>query len=196
MDAANRVVWTVVGAVLLLGGSAVAAAGLGALPRLDRDTALLPAAVVTRWRGWEPWVWWVVLGGGLLVAALGVVLARAELRRGGGPALDDLVDADLTTEPVAGPAAGRTRVRSGALVHGLTGDLGRHPRVRRVAVTLTGEAADLRVWARLDVKAGGELDGLYRHVAGGLRRFITTSGLRPGDVQVLVQIRDTGERVR
>jgi hypothetical protein len=252
------VVWTVVGALLLVGGAIVAAAGLGAVPRVDRGTTLLAPALLARWRGWQPWSWWAVILIGLLVATFGMVWARAQLRRRGGPALSDLADADLAGTDLAGtdlagadlagadlpalpssdhptptavdsarslpltvsrtladrdgpvPAGrevgvtvseagrlpGRTRVRSGALVRGLVGDLSRHARIRRAAVELTGDATEPRVWARLDVKDSADMGALHEYVAASLKRFTATTGLRLAAVQVVVQIREGGERVR
>ncbi len=202
MDRGNRVLGTVIAVLLLLVGLAGTLAGLGRIPRLARSTALLPSGVRTWWHGWGGWPWVVLAVVGLLLVLLGLLLLRAELRTRMVRPMPDL----LWTDPVVGdPGArhradlmlpGHTRVRSGAMLHGIERDLARHPKVRQVSVGLGGDEAEPLVRARLGVAAGADLAKLQVYLAESLARFTRTTGLRPTDVQVEVTLSDReGARV-
>ncbi|BCJ37489.1 hypothetical protein Athai_49920 [Actinocatenispora thailandica] len=234
MDRGNRVLFAIVGAVLLVGGLAVGVAGLGLVPAVDSSTRLLPAAVRDRWHDWGTTAWIVTALAGVLLAALGVLLVRAQLVSGRGRPMPDL----LLTDPVVGadapddvgrgadapdgvgrgadapggpgpgeeavapgagagadgsgngraPGPGRTRVRAVALVHGIERDLARHPKVRRVSVALGGDAAEPRVYARLELRADADVPHVQAYLSESLARFTRTTGLAPTDVDVVLQL--------
>jgi hypothetical protein len=241
MDRGNRILLAIVGAVLLLAGLAVGLAGFGLIPAVDPATRLLPDQVRDRWHDWGTVAWIVAAAVGVLLAVLGVLLARAQFVSGRGRPMPDLLltdpalapgrpaaprdaaagrsgaprngtggesgaprdavggdgvgrDAEAGPEP-AGP--GRTRVRAAALVHGIERDLARHPKVRRVSVLLAGDAADPRVYARLELRAGADVPHVQAYLSESLARFTETTGLAPTDVDVVVQLTDRDQlRVR
>lgn len=236
MDRGNRILFVILGAVLLLAGLAVGLAGFGLIPAVDPATRLLPDQVRDRWHDWGTLAWIVAAAVGVLLAALGVLLARAQFVSGRGRPMPDLLltdpaltgghaapprsaaagsdsagspDSAGSADSVAGagsagdaepgPAAGpgRTRVRAAALVHGIERDLARHPKVRRVSVLLAGDAADPRVYARLELRAGADVPHVQAYVSESLARFTETTGLAPTDVDVVVQLTDRDQlRVR
>ncbi len=202
MDRANRALGTIIAVLLLLIGVAGTLASLGRIPRVARGTALLPVGVRTRWHSWGVWPWVVLAAVGVLLVVLGLLLLRAELRTRMVRPMPDL----LWTDPTVGdPAArhradpvlpGHTRVRSGAMLHGIERDLARHPKVRQVSVGLGGDEARPLLRARIGVAAGADLAKLQVYLAESLTRFTTTTGLRPVDVQVEVTLSDReGARV-
>lgn len=194
MTRANRVLLTVVAVVLLAGGAAVALAGFGRLPSVPPDSPLLSRRLTDQWSGWGIAAWLVLAAVGLVIALLGVLLIRAELRvRAMRPISDLLITGPEVggdgTEQGGGPA-GRTRVRGVAMMRGIEQDLARHPKVHRASVELGGDLADPRVHARLDVTAGTEVRRLQSYLAESLARFTGTTGLSPAEVEVEVMLTD------
>jgi hypothetical protein len=105
MDRGNRILFTIVGAVLLVAGLAVGFAGLGLIPPIDSSTRLLPDSVRDRWHDWGVGAWIVAAAVGVLLAALGVLLVRNQFVTGRGRSMPDL----LFTDPaLTHPAGGRT----------------------------------------------------------------------------------------
>ncbi|GAA4207643.1 hypothetical protein [Actinocatenispora rupis] len=187
MDRLNRALFTVLAVLLVAAGVAGTLASLGRLPRVDPATHLLPHALRDRWHDWGPAAWLVLAGAGLVVAVLGFLLVRGQLVPRLGRPMPDLV---LTDPERADTPPGRTRVRSTALVHGFERDLARHPKVRRVSVGLGGDAADPLVHARLELFSGADVTHLQSYVAESLSRFVTTTGLDPADVRVVLALTD------
>ncbi|MEV0843182.1 hypothetical protein AB0I55_27025 [Actinocatenispora sera] len=114
MDRGNRILFTIVGAVLLIAGLAVGFAGFGLIPPVDSSTRLLPDSVRGRWHDWGVGAWIVAAAVGVLLAVLGVLLVRGQFRSGRGRPMPDLLltDPALTSpsrgvrpaNPVAAPA--------------------------------------------------------------------------------------------
>jgi hypothetical protein len=176
----NRLLWTIVGLVLLLGGLAVAAVSLGWFGR-DPNTVLMPAWLEQRWRSWDGWAFGVAIAVALIVALLGFLLLRTELRRRGGATLSD----PLLPPPTEGPP-GRTRISTSALGQALSQDLQTHPAVRRAGVHLTGKARRPELTMRLTVTPEADIGAVRGHVDAALSRFEVTSGWRPDVAEVTV----------
>jgi hypothetical protein len=183
----NRLLWTIVGVVLLAGGLAVAAASLGWLP-VDRSTPLAPTSFVDRWRGWGAWAYALAIAATVLVAVFGFVLLRAELRGRGGLAM---ADRRFAANPDGPP--GHTLVASSALAGALARDLRSHPAVRRAGVHLTAHGQP-KVHVRLTVTPEADIGALHGHVDAALDRFEATIGLRPELAEVTVGIPGAGPR--
>jgi hypothetical protein len=187
----NRLLWTIVGLLLLLIGLAATAVSLGWFGR-DPDTVLMPAWLEQRWRSWGGWAFGVAIAVALIVALLGVLLLRAELRRRGGASLSDPVLA-----PAPGAARGHTRISAAALGQALSEDLQTHPAVRRAGVHLTGKARRPEVTMRLTVTPEADIGAVRGHVDAALSRFEATSGWRPDVAEVTVTMPNRSpQRVR
>jgi hypothetical protein len=171
MKIVNRVLWALVGLVLLAAGVVGTLISLGRFPWVRSTSVLLGPGAADRWRSAGNWAFVVTIAVGLVIALLGVLLLRAQLRRRYRTTLPDLVSLD--SDP------GRTRVDATTLDHALTLDLESHPRVRRVAAHLVGEAQDPAVTLRLVVAPDANVSDLRNHVDRALDRFGHTAGLRP-----------------
>lgn len=185
MTGFNRALLIVLAVLLVVVGAAGVLASLGRLPRLDPATSLLPLVVRSRWHGWGSAAWLVLAAAGLVVAVLGFLLIRAELLPRAGQPMADLRLTAPAPEP-GGGTAGRTRVRTTVLVHGMQRDLTRHPQVRRASVHLGGDRADPRLHARLELTDQCDVGRVQTYLAEALTRFSTTAGLAPTAVQVLL----------
>jgi hypothetical protein len=183
----NRLLWTTVGLVLLLGGIALAGASRGWFTA-DPNTTLVPQTVQHRWSGWGWWAFGVAFAAALIVAILGLLMLRAQLRRRGGAQLPD---------PVLERPAGRLQVSMSALSQALSQDLQTHPQVRRAGVNLTGRIRRPEVYLRLTVTPMADIGDVRSHVDAALTRFETTSGWRPEVREVTVGlVGATPQRVR
>jgi hypothetical protein len=198
VNAGNRVLWIAIGALLTAVGVLGALASLGQLSWLGRDRTMLGPEVARRWHTWHPWAVAAVIVAGLLIAVLGFLLLRAQLRGRGGAPMPDLVTRSQPPEPVpeeqvrAGRAfaPGRTRISSSALQQSLLGDLRANRQVRRAAVRLVGDSEHPEALVRLSVAADADVTGLRSHVDSVLGRFATTSGVRPRVRDVVVTMAD------
>lgn len=190
MNTGNRVLWLTIGAVL------TAAGVFGVLLSEDwlfsgtsRRTVLGPE-VARHWHEWHGYAVAVFIAGGLLLALLGFLLLRAQLRGRGGAPMADVVlfnhaprsappdwDADAALREPFVP--GRIRISHGALEEALTRDLRDHPEVRRAAVRLVGDRRHPEALVRLSVTADADVGRLRSHVDSALDRFAATSGVRP-----------------
>ncbi len=119
----------------------------------------------------------------LIVALLGFLLLRTELRRRGGASLSDPV----LPPPPDGPP-GRTRISTAALGHALSQDVQTHPAVRRAGVHLTGKGRRPAVTMRLMVTPEADVGAVRGHVDAALARFEATSGWRPDVAEVTVAV--------
>lgn len=180
MDRSNRVLWTIIGLVLLAAGLLTAAASLGWLPGAQTGSPLVWGDVIELWQDWEPWVWVAVIVLGLILAWLGWLLIRAQLRVDDGPAMRDL-------EIDAPDGRGHTVVGRSTLSSATKRDLERIPGVHGAAVRLLGERDEPEVRARLEVRQDASLSAVAADVHEVLGRFTTTSGLGAEDVDVTVQ---------
>jgi hypothetical protein len=199
VNTGNRVLWTAIGAVLTAAGVLGVLLNRGTL--LDRDRTLLGPEAVRRWHSWGGWAVAVVIVGGLLVAVLGFLLLRAQLRGRGGAPMADLVmprrhpapapeerdDDVLSAYP---ETFGRTRVSTSALRHSLTRDLQTNREVRGATVKLFGGHDHPEALVRLKVSADADVTRLRSHVDSALDRFAATSGVRPTVHDVVVKMAD------
>src|SRR5690606_18417281 len=80
-NTANRVIWTIVGVILLALGVLGVLASLDRLPGFDASTPLLSDEVTSTWRSWGAWAPIVSIVVGLLLIGLGILLFRAQIRR-------------------------------------------------------------------------------------------------------------------
>jgi hypothetical protein len=201
VNTGNRVLWVVIGAILTAAGVIGTLASLGKLSWLGRDRTLLGAEAARRWHTWHPWAVAVVIVVGLVVALLGFLLLRAQLRGRGGAPMPDLVS--RRQRPVPAPeeredqvlsevssAPGRTRVSSGGLQQSLVRDLRTNREVRRVAVRLVGDPEHPEALVRLSVTPDADVTALRSHVDSALDRFAATSGVRPRVRDVVVRMAD------
>ena len=185
MTTANRVLWSLVGVLLLAAGTLLALASLGLLG-VDRTDLLVIADVGERWRAAGVWAPATTIVVGLAVAVAGGLLVRAEVRHRGGRSLPDLVSADDRRPP--DHPSGRLRVATAALDRALARDISTHAHVRRAAVTLTGTPAEPRIAVRLAVTAQADIAELQAHLDAALTRFAATCHLRPEVTDVIVSL--------
>jgi hypothetical protein len=183
---ANRLLWTIVGLVLLLGGVALALASRGVLGSAS-TTALVPPEFQRRWHAAGGWAFAAAIAAALLVALLGWLLLRAELRGRGGTALPD---------PLLERPTGRISVTIVALRHALASDLQNHPGVRRAGVELTGRLRHPVAYLRLTVAPEADLGEVREYVDAALDRFANTSGFRPELADVTVNLAGVPQRAR
>lgn len=189
MDGFNRGLFIVLGVLLVVIGAAGTLVSLGRVPRVDAATTLLPPVVRNRWHDWGTAAWLVVAAAGLVLAVLAFLLIRAQLLPRAGQQISDLLFGgpdDEETHP------GRTRVRSAAVVHSIERDLARHPKVRRVRVDISGDRADPRIHARLELSDECDVTRLQSYVTESLTRFTTTTGLDPTRMQVVLSLTGRG----
>lgn len=180
MDTGNRVLWIVIGVVLLVGGALVVAASAGWLPGFETGSPLLWNEVIELWQDWEPWVWAAVAVLGALVAWLGLVLIGTQLRRSGGHLMSD-----LSIESPDG--RGRTVVGRSTLTQATKHDLEHIRGVDGAAVRLLRENDGTDVRARLDLRDDVSLSALAAEVSEALGRLTKTSGLGFESVDVTVR---------
>lgn len=177
MNTGNRVLWTVIGLVLTAAGVAGLLINLDRMPGTGSGQPVIWPELVEQGRSWRPWLLAGVIVLGLLLALLGALLLRAQLRRRGGVSMPDLrVDsADEHGQTVVG-----TRVMVKGLAHDLENEVG----VSRATAHLGGDARrpNLHLW--LTLEPGAHLDRVQGRVLNALRRFSTTTSLTPSDVTV------------
>lgn len=185
----RRVLWTVIGVLLLAVGVLGLLAGLGWLPGVAAGTPVLWSGLTRWWRSVAPWgaVGTALLG--LLLAWLGFVLLTRELRVR--PSLGELV---LDPGGRDGAAPGRTVTRGAVLADALERDLRRDHRVRDASVALSGRPDRPRVRIELDVGPRTRLADLRAPVDAAVHRWRLTAGREPDRVEVVARIGPTGSR--
>lgn len=189
MDRFNRLLWAILATVFGVAGVLGAVASLGGMAGTDTDSPLLWSALLRRWRENADAAGWTMAAAGVLLAVLGALLIRAQLRRRGGPGLGD-----LTLEPDRGDPArcrGTTTVAAGALSGALQRDLAGISDVTRARVRLIGQPRDLHIRAGVHVRSEAELEDLGQAVQTCLNRFSLTSGLKPDSVAVTIALEET-----
>ncbi|GAA2529999.1 hypothetical protein [Pilimelia columellifera] len=199
---ANRIMWTVIGALLAIAGGAIILANRGALPGVETSAVLLPVSAIQRWHDLGPWGPTTVVIAGLVVALLGVRLFLAQTRRRSQPALPDLrlraggpaaTDLPADSPDSARPVVrGEVTVAARVLARSLEHDLARDRHIRHAAVSLTGHAPDPDVWVRLDIAGSADVPELGERVTAALDRFATTSGLTPRRVDITAKTASAG----
>ena len=215
-DRANRIMWSVLGVVLLAAGVFGILVNQGLVPGIETNYTVLPEDLNDRWRDAGFWAPLLAIVAGVVLMALGVLLLRAELRRRGGRSLPELRLPDVVSpghpstqgggadgQPHAdegqpgqeGPAAGgRTRIETGILARALSRDLASSRLVESASAHLIGTAAEPSVLLRLSVAPEADLSRLNGVVDGALARFAATTGVRPhlADVEVRLTRRSLG----
>jgi hypothetical protein len=183
VNTANRVLWAVVGLLLLALGVFGTLASLGRLPRVPPDSVLLPVSRDATWHRFGTWSPVATIAAGLVVMLLGWLLLRAELRRRQGRAMSELV-----LPSTAVPGAGATVVESGILEKALSRDLSGQRPLTGATAYLTGEPTRPTLTLRLAAAPDADLGQVKDIVDGALRRFAATSGVSPriGDVDVRI----------
>jgi hypothetical protein len=199
----ERLLWTVVGVLLVALGGAGIAASFGHLPGTHAHSPLLWSGLLDLWRDIRPWSLVVTIALGLLLALLGAALLSRITRPQRRARLDELTlhDGGAPTHIDGGAPSpdlpGRTRIRASVLARVLERDLTRDPEVRQASVVLTGAAPrpELRIDLRVDPRA--RLAAVRDRVGAAVERFCTTSGLRPRHLDVTARIDRAGySRVR
>jgi hypothetical protein len=194
----NRVLWAVIGLVLLGGGVlGLLAGGLTSFVQ-DRQRTILSAEMVSTWNRHETLATILTIVGGLLLALLGGLLLRAQLRRRGPAPIDDRY-VQLPPQPCSGKPTptnvGSTEVASEALNRALKLDIERDRQVRRAGVQLAGPIAQPRLRLRLAVTPDADIARLAHHLDETMQRFTATSGIRPELSDVVVRIPERTPRV-
>lgn len=199
MNTGNRVIWIVVGLLLLGLGVLGTLASLDRLPRFDAATPLLSEDVVAAWRGLGAWAPVVSIAAGLLLFGIGVLLFRAQVRSVRGITAPELalgqhlrldVADRRSAEATGSRPAGVTDVETRTLTRALTKDLERARGVRGASTYLTGTADEPWVNVHLDLQPGADLTRLHEQVDAALARFTITSGLPARLAEVDVRIVD------
>jgi hypothetical protein len=215
VNTANRALWIVVSVLFMAIGAAGILAHYGRLPGTDPDLPLLSPDAREQWNAWGTWAIAATIAAGAVMALLGLLLVRAQLRRRGRADMPNVEvrgePAMLTPNAPAWPAnaphptaddtalsdapaqskvliAGTLRVEANALRHALAADL-RHQRgIERADVRLTGDSDDphLRVWLTIDPNA--DLTELRERVVGVVDRFTATAGRHAVVDEVTVRV--------
>jgi len=191
VNRANRVLWSVIGVVLLAAGVIGALISLGYLPGTDRHVALWTDAMSNRWHTWGLWAPAIVAAAGLIIAVAGFALIAAELRPRTGRNVAGLVfpvPPGSPSDPGDDAVTGRTRVSGSTLRHALQRDLQSHPRIKHATVRMTGHADRPQLHLRLDLTRGTELTDVQSHVAEAVDRFRATSSLDPTLRETVVNV--------
>lgn len=187
----NRTLWTVIGILLLAVGVLGFLVGQGILSIVDREQVLLSPELIDAWNRNDALATGLTIVGGLLLALLGMLLLRSQLRRPGGVPMGDLhlgreprpVGAE--SPPVVG---GDTEVASRALNRALRRDLELDRQVRDATVRLTGPAEHPQLRVRLSVTPDADIARLAGHVDRVVNRFATTSGVQPDLSDIVVRM--------
>jgi hypothetical protein len=174
------VLWTIIGLVLTGLGVVGLLVNLGRMPGIDRNQAVIWPDLLRLWRDWRGWILAGVIVLGLLMALLGLLLLRGQLR----PRGVSMPDLQMT----APSGQGRTVVGTPVMVRGLANDLENEPGVRRAAAYLGGESDDPRLRLWLTLEPGTSLDRIRQGVHSAVDRFAATTSLRPADVTIDTRI--------
>ena len=188
MNTSNRVLWSIIGVLLLAAGVAGVLLSQGWLSNVDRQQPLLTTRMIDWWNAHSSLAAGLTIAGGLLAAVLGFLLVRAQMRGRGGAPMRDLAFGTHETTASEGLDTGRTKVSSSALHHALERDLITDRNVRRAAVRLSGPSNHPELLVRLAVTPDADIARVAGHLEGAVQRFSTTSGVTPDLANVLVRI--------
>lgn len=177
MNAVNRLLWILIGLVLLVSGVVGFVLGLGAWDSTFAHRSPLPAPVVQHANAPTGNDLVSVGIAGLVVLLLGLLLLRAQLLR----IRPRRRMADLRYE--AGRDApvgrGRTLVRSGGLEHGVQRSLETLRGVQSAQAQLAGNPEHPVLLIELEVDGGVQLSSLKSEVRQAIERFRVTCGRLP-----------------
>ena len=135
MNTANRVLWSVIGAVLVLAGVVGILASQGWLAGVDQHRLLFAPDAGDTWNRWGNWAPALAIAAGVILALLGLWLLRAELRVHARPSMPDT---DLRTPPRPDGVGGRTQVDTSVLARAMRRDLQSDPAISSAHVRITG----------------------------------------------------------
>jgi hypothetical protein len=185
----NRLLWTIIGAVLLAGGLLGLLAGFSVLPTVGSQQTLLTPAMIDAWNRNRTLALTITIVAGAGLALLGILLLRAMLRRRGGALMRDIyIEQPKADEFAPEHLHGSTEVASKALHDAFQEDLETDRQVRRAAVRLTGPTDHPQLLVRLAVTPDADIARLAGHLDQAVDRFATTSGVRPHISDVLVRM--------
>jgi hypothetical protein len=184
MNRFNRALWTVIGALLVLAGAAGIAANRGWLPGVDTTRVLLSPNAGHNWHRLGFWAPLLAIVAGVILALLGALLIRAELRLHERPAMTD-----LTIAASAG-TAGRTEVDTGTLARAMRRDLRAGAGISDARVRITGHPDHPSVSLHLWVDQGVGLAPVHARVERSLQRLAATMPGEPKVDDVLVTVGD------
>ena len=190
----NRVLWTVIGVLVLAAGVLGLLAGFGVLSSVDKSRTVLTQGMANTWNGNRSLSLAITIVVGVVLVLLGILLLRSMLRRPGGASMDDLhIQQPETGEPAPAQRHGSTDVASRALRQAFEEDLEGDQQVRRAAVRLTGPTDHPQLLVRLAVTQDADIARLAGHLDEAVDRFTITSGVRPelSDVVVRLPLRTT-----
>ena len=187
MNRANRVLWTVIGALLVLAGAAGIAANRGWLPGVDTSRVLFAQDAGHTWHRLGFWAPLLAIVAGVVLAVLGVLLIRAELRLHERPAMTDLT-LPAGTDTGTG---GRTEVDTGTLARAMRRDLRSGGGISDARVRITGRPDHPTVSLHLWVDPGLGLAPVHARVQRSLQRLAATRPGEPTVEDVLVTVEDS-----
>ncbi len=190
-DRANRVLWTLVALVLVIGGGGGLAFSFGALGPSAAHADVITSHLVRQWHRGGTISFAVASAIGLVLVVAGLSLAAAELARDTGRSrLEDftVTGRSAAGTPPADGARGFTLVRASCLGRALETDLARIDGVQGALVRLFGKPGRLDLRARLDVADDASLSSLATLARACLDRLEATSGLRPRAVDMTVTL--------
>lgn len=189
----NRLGLAIVGVLLVAGGGAALARGLGVLPGLPAAQPLLNAAE-RRFAKDTPWFWYVVAAVAVIIAVLAIRWLLVQTRSG---ALRVLRVPGASDGNQA--AGGRTRMPARAATRAVTDELAAHRSIAHAGAVLTGSPSAPRL--RLNVTADQDCDWpRVRETLNGealthLRRALELDAL-PARVHVHLTGTSIGREVR
>lgn len=190
-DTANRILWMIIGVLLLAAGVLLLLVHLGQVPGITPDTRLLSTGMVEWWHRADTWNLGVLIAIGVVLLLLGLWLFTRQFRF--------RVAASLANLQTRGedPVRWRTHVKSSALIGALERDLVDGSRVVAARVVMTGHSPNPEAWVRLDLAPGVVLADVRDRVDKALDRFAVTTDMRPDKLDVTVRpSRRSGSRVR
>ncbi|CAM3338534.1 hypothetical protein [Stackebrandtia soli] len=187
-DTGNRILWTIVGALLLVVGALAVVVATGVWPLTSTDATVLPETDTGTWADAPAWVLALPVAFGVLLAVLGLWLfARELLPRGESGIEDQTLDDE--------PARGRTRVDSSAVVTAWQRDIAAARSIARARARLTGSPPRPNAWLRIDLAPSGTVEQAREHVDETLERLATTANWRPGRLDVTIRPARGDQRV-
>jgi hypothetical protein len=188
----NRLLWSLIGLLLIAIGAVGLVLGLGALGSVLTHTAPVPSLVPQHALAPTENDLIALAGAGLLALLLGLVLLRLEFQIRSRHSMRNLRYERQEAEQYQ--PRGRTVVRSGGLEHGLRQGLTALPDVRSAETQLVGDPGAPDLFIELAVDAEAQLSTLKVEVRQALEQFRLTSGRRPS-TQIRIRLADARRSV-
>ena len=184
MNGFNRGLWIVLGLAFTVAGALGIASYAGWIAGADTRT-LVPTDLVDEWVDRPVWQKLVLIGAGLVLAALGTVLIRGQLGRQRRQRWPDLSLAG-TGDTGAGAERGRTIADTSAIARAVRRDLETDPRIDRASVQLTGKERDPDVWMTLALRDDADPTTITDAVDRSLSRLAGTISATPHLRQLVI----------